>query len=109
MRVYGGNEARHMPRFFFADASPLQAILRCRLLRRLPVGQKSMLGTAAGTHRGYRERDRLCAQGAEVLRLKPDFGWVEEVEVWNDAPQFVAYVAEGATKAGVPLHRPVTR
>ena len=52
------------------------------------------------------ELDKARAEGAEVVRLKPTFGWIEEAEVWNDAPPLIAHVAEGAQKAGVPLHRP---
>jgi len=52
------------------------------------------------------ELEKARAEGAEVVRLKPSFGWIEEAAVWNDAPQLVAHVSEGAKKAGIPLHRP---
>ena len=55
------------------------------------------------------ELDKARAEGREVVRLKPDFALVEEADLWNWAPAFLAYVSEGAAKAGVPLHRPDTK
>jgi adenylate cyclase len=49
--------------------------------------------------------DRARAEGEDVVRLKPDFALVEEANLWNWAPEFLAYVSEGAAKAGVPLYR----
>jgi adenylate cyclase len=55
------------------------------------------------------ELDKARAEGRRVVRLKPDFALVEEANLWNWAPGFLAYVSEGAAAAGVPLHRPDTK
>jgi hypothetical protein len=51
------------------------------------------------------ELDKARAEGAQVLRLKPDFGWLDEAQIWSVAPRFTEHAAEGARKAGIPLHR----
>jgi adenylate cyclase len=42
-------------------------------------------------------------EGAEVVRLKPDFAWMDEVKVWNVPESFAAHVADGAEKSGIPI------
>ena len=55
------------------------------------------------------ELDKARAEGAEVLRLKPDFGWLDGSASLELGSRVLAHAAEGATKAGMPLHRPDTK
>jgi adenylate cyclase len=51
------------------------------------------------------EMEAARKEAAEVLRLKPDFAWMDEVAMWNLPDAYATHVAEGARKAGLPVSR----
>jgi adenylate cyclase len=57
----------------------------------------------AVSHAQMGETEAARKAAAEVLRLKPDFVWMDEVKVWNVPEAFAIQVAEGASKAGIPV------
>jgi adenylate cyclase len=59
----------------------------------------------AVSHAQLGEIDAARKEAAEVLRLKPDFAWMDEVQLWNIPEAFAAHVADGARKAGIPVSR----
>jgi hypothetical protein len=59
----------------------------------------------AALHAELGEMDAAHKEAAEVLRLKPDFAFMEEAQLWNMAKGFRARGAEGARKAGIPVSR----
>jgi len=57
----------------------------------------------AVSHAQLGETDAARKSAAEVLRLKPDFAWMDEAKLWNVPEPFAIHVAEGASKAGIPV------
>ena len=49
------------------------------------------------------DMDAAHKEAAEVLRLKPDFALIDELEVWNVPKAYADQIAEGAKKAGIPV------
>ena len=51
------------------------------------------------------ELDAAHKEASEVLRLKPDFVLMRELELWNVPKDYAAQMAESAKKAGIPINR----
>ena len=51
------------------------------------------------------EAAAACREGSEVLRLRPNFAWMDEAKAWNVPDAFAAQVAQGAEKAGILVWR----
>jgi len=64
--------------------------------RALPYAE---LGDTAAAHK----------EASEVLRLKPDFVLMDELELWNVPKAYANQIAESAKKAGIPIVRGDTR
>lgn len=56
-------------------------------------------------HAQLGEMDAARKEAAEVLRLKSDFAWMDEVRMWSLPEAYATHVAEGARKAGLPVTR----
>jgi len=50
-------------------------------------------------------RQQLLNNNAEVLRLKPDFVLMRELELWNVPKGYAGQIAESAKKAGIPINQ----
>ena len=50
------------------------------------------------------EMDAAHKEAAEVLRLKPNFALMDELELWNAPKAYADQLAEGAKKAGIPAN-----
>jgi len=50
------------------------------------------------------EMDAAHKEAAEVLRLKPDFVLMRELDVWNVPKDYAGQIAESAKKAGIPIN-----
>ena len=48
--------------------------------------------------------DAAHKDAAEVLRLKPNFALMDELELWNVPKAYADQIAEGAKKAGIPAN-----
>lgn len=57
----------------------------------------------AVSHAQLGKTDAARKAAAAVLRLKPDFVWMDEAKIWNVPEPFAIHVAEGANKAGIPV------
>jgi adenylate cyclase len=51
------------------------------------------------------EMEKAHTEAAEVLRLKPDFAFMEEARIWNNPKRYADHLAEGTKKAGLPVWR----
>ena len=51
------------------------------------------------------EMDAAYKEAAEVLRLKPDFVLMDELELWNVPNAYAEQMAESAKKARIPINR----
>ena len=51
------------------------------------------------------ELDAAHKEAAEVLRLKPDFVLMRELELWNVPKGYAGQIAESAKKAGIPINQ----
>jgi tetratricopeptide (TPR) repeat protein len=49
------------------------------------------------------DQEKARSEIREVLRLKPDFSFVDDSKIWNNPRQYADHIAEGARKAGLPL------